>query len=85
MNSLADCLKQKLKLLDKENKVTGESLEAQQKIEHDIFELYVRALKIDSDDIEANFNMGVIHLQDRLELNKALNYFLQAIRKDSNL
>ena len=44
--------------------------------------LYLEALKIDKDDIEANFNLALIYLQNKQDLNQALFYFQQSVKKD---
>eukprot|EP00347_Sterkiella_histriomuscorum_P011628 403371722 len=48
-----------------------------------LLEIYQRALLIDPEDIEANFNMGLLHLQNKnQDLQKALQFFLKSIEHD---
>lgn len=48
-----------------------------------MFLIYNKVIKIGPEDVDANFNMGIIHLRERLELNKALNYFQKAVKFDN--
>ena len=52
------------------------------KLFEQVHQLYIEALKIDRDDVEANFNMGLLYLQIKNDLNEALAYFEKAVRKD---
>jgi tetratricopeptide (TPR) repeat protein len=70
INSVAQCVK----LQNKKDLTAAVYAQLQQ--------LYQRSLDIDAEDVEANFNMGLLHLQHTKELNKALSYFKQSVAKD---
>lgn len=44
--------------------------------------LYERSLKIDSADVEANFNVGLLHLQVSQDMQAALAHFQRSVLKD---
>lgn len=37
--------------------------------------IYAQVLKIDKEDVEANFNLGLLYLQEKQDLNQALYHF----------
>lgn len=41
----------------------------------ELVELYNRSLQIDSNDVEANFNVGLLYLQVQNDLDSALKHF----------
>jgi hypothetical protein len=41
----------------------------------ELIDLYNRSLQIDSNDVEANFNMGLLYLQVQNDLDSALRHF----------
>lgn len=45
--------------------------------------LYQRSLAIDPHDVEANFNCGLLWLQQKQDQTKALDYFEKSVRKDT--
>jgi TPR repeat protein len=55
---------------------------------HEVASIYRQALQIDLEDVEANFNMGILYLAGEYlptgtpDYNAALNHFLQAVKKD---
>jgi tetratricopeptide (TPR) repeat protein len=46
--------------------------------------LYARALSIDPEDYESNFNMGVLLYENKKDIDKAIHYFKVAINEDAN-
>ena len=44
--------------------------------------LYKQALSIDSGDIEANFNIGLLYLQFNQDMNLALDAFKKCVERD---
>ena len=51
---------------------------------NELVRLHEQVLKIDEQDIEANFNMGLLFLQDDRDLTKALKYFSTSVAKDNS-
>jgi tetratricopeptide (TPR) repeat protein len=47
-------------------------------------QLYQRALAIDPEDFESNFNMGVLLYEFRKDMDKAIHYFKVAINEEPN-
>lgn len=47
-------------------------------------QLYQRALAIDPEDFESNFNMGVLLYEFRKDMDKAIHYFKVAIAEENN-
>ena len=45
--------------------------------------LYQRSLAIDPHDVEANFNSGLLWLQQKQDHTRALEYFEKSVTKDS--
>lgn len=70
LNSLANCIKF--------SNMQNPGLNKQ-----DLFDkllvIYTQALNIDSDDIESNFNMGLLYLQHKQDFERALSYFLKSV------
>ena len=54
------------------------------KVFDELMELYQRSLAIDQDDVEANFNLGLLYLQVTKDLDLALNHFLKSVVKDGS-
>jgi TPR repeat protein len=42
--------------------------------------IYNEVLKIDMDDVEANFELGVLYLRETNDYQKAIYYFSQAVK-----
>ena len=47
-------------------------------------QLYQRALAIDPEDFETNFNLGVLLYEFRKDMDKAIHYFKVAIQEEAN-
>ena len=75
LNSQAQCLKSTAS-------VTGGS--SQQKIINQVFQLYTRAIKIDPEDFETNFNLGVLYFEHKRDLDKAIHHLKLAISEEDN-
>ena len=45
--------------------------------------MYERALRIDPNDVEANFNSGLLYLQYSSELETALRFFMASVQRDA--
>lgn len=50
----------------------------------EIADTYGRTLRIDPDDTEANFNLGLLFLQVKADLDRALSYFSRSVTKDDS-
>ena len=70
MNSIAYCIKFRA-----QNDVT-------QEIFDQLGEMYERALRIDPNDVEANFNSGLLYLQYSSELETSLRFFMASVQRD---
>ena len=46
--------------------------------------LYQKALAIDSEDFETNFNLGVLHYEYKKDYEKAIYHLLLAINEEEN-
>ena len=71
LNSLAQCVK-----LQK-SPPTNETFE-------ECYSLYQRALAVDPEDFETNFNIGVLLYEFRKDLDKAIHFFKVAINEEAN-
>ena len=49
-----------------------------------VFSLYSRAIKIDPEDFETNFNLGVLYFEHRRDLDKAIHHLKLAISEEDN-
>ena len=71
LNSLAQCVK-----LQK-SPPTNETFE-------ECYNLYNRALAVDPEDFETNFNIGVLLYEFRKDLDKAIHFFKVAVNEEAN-
>jgi tetratricopeptide (TPR) repeat protein len=46
--------------------------------------LYQRALALDPEDFETNFNLGVLYYELRKDLDKSIHYLKVAINEENN-
>ena len=49
-----------------------------------VFALYTRAIKIDPEDFETNFNLGVLYFEQKRDLDKAIHHLKLAISEEDN-
>ena len=68
INSLAYCLKFAAKTVDSTLLMK-------------LFELYEKSLQLDAEDVEANFNLGLLQMQYAGDYSKALSYFKASVAK----
>jgi tetratricopeptide (TPR) repeat protein len=88
----AEALYQKATDLDPQNTEAINSLAAciqqqSQNVQLDFDEIadtYGRTLQIDPDNTEANFNLGLLFLQVKADLDRALSYFGRSVTKDDS-
>lgn len=83
INSIAACVKQKAAA---RNKGIGGPTPGEMSLFHQLCSLYYESLRIDPEDVEANFNLAMMHLQQsptgQPDFAQALKFFLQAVQKD---
>lgn len=58
--------------------------EGNQAVLNEVFALYQRALMIDSEDFETNFNLGVLYYESRKDHEKAIHHLKLAISEEDN-
>ena len=51
---------------------------------NEVFLLYTRAIKIDPEDFETNFNLGVMYFEHKRDLDKAIHHLKLAISEEDN-
>ena len=50
----------------------------------EVFALYTRAIKIDSEDFETNFNLGILYYEHKKDHDKAIHHLKLAISEEDN-
>ena len=70
INSCAQCLK-----------VTASSNPSAMK---EVFALYQRAILIDPEDFETNFNLGVLYFEQKKDYDRAIHHLKLAINEEDN-
>ncbi|CDW79621.1 tpr domain containing protein [Stylonychia lemnae] len=84
MNSVAYCIKYRLLGFDGEGQNN-----LSESINNQVFELlmpiYSELLRIDPENVETNFNMGLLFLTQKQDLNSAINFFQRALKKDKQI
>ena len=77
INSIAYCIK---------FRAAAENQTSSPVLYQSLLDLYERALKVDPNDIEANFNVGLLHLQfgQAGNLDAALHGFKKSVEMDMN-
>ena len=70
LNSWAQCLKA--------------TASGNQAVFKEIFSLYQRAITIDPEDFETNFNLGVLYFEQRKDYDKAIHHLKLAISEEDN-
>ena len=51
---------------------------------NEVFALYQRAIKIDPEDFETNFNLGVLYFEQKKDQDKAIHHLKLAISEEDN-
>eukprot|EP00347_Sterkiella_histriomuscorum_P012671 403367671 len=81
LNSISYCIK--FRVLGFENEHIQNLNERQQISLYELLSpIYQQILRLDPDNIECNFNMGVMYLQQKQDLQGALGWFQRALRRD---
>jgi tetratricopeptide (TPR) repeat protein len=70
LNSLAACIKQTM--------LPGQALFEK------IYPLYEKALLVDPEDFETNFNLGILYYEHLKDLDKAIGYLKMAVSEEKN-
>lgn len=83
LTSLALCLKHKC-ILENKSTMDKSTMDKPEVLWGQVCALYQEALRVDSQDVEANFGLAMANLQKpgSPDFNQALLYFQQAVKKD---
>lgn len=50
----------------------------------EVFSLYTRAIKIDPEDFETNFNLGILYFEHKKDHDKAIHHLKLATSEEDN-